>query len=45
VVDLLVAATAESHGLALLHYDRDFDRVGDVTGQATQWLAEPGSLT
>ena len=44
-VDLLVAVTAESHGLALLHYDRDFERVGDVTGQATQWLAEPGSLT
>jgi hypothetical protein len=43
-VDLLVAAAAENHGLALLHYDRNFDRVGDVTGQATQWLAEPGSL-
>jgi hypothetical protein len=30
--------------LALLHYDRDFDRVAEVTGQPTQWLAEAGSL-
>ena len=44
-VDLLVAATAESHGLVLLHYDRDFEQVGVVTGQPTQWLAAPGSLS
>ena len=44
-VDLLVAATAESHGLVLLHYDRDFEQVGAVTGQPTQWLAASGSLS
>jgi len=43
-VDLLIAASAELHGLVLLHYDRDFDRVGEVTGQPTQWLADAGSL-
>jgi predicted nucleic acid-binding protein len=43
-VDLLLAATAEMHGLALLHYDRDFDAIAAVTGQPTQWLAEPGTL-
>jgi predicted nucleic acid-binding protein len=32
-VDLVVAATAEPHGLALLHHDRDFDIVARVTGQ------------
>jgi predicted nucleic acid-binding protein len=44
VVDLLLAATAELHGLALLHYDRDFELVAEVTGQPMQWLAEPGTL-
>jgi predicted nucleic acid-binding protein len=36
-VDLVVAATAELHGLTLLHHDRDFDVVARVTGQATRW--------
>lgn len=36
-VDLVVAATAELHGLALLHHDRDFDVIAGVTGQATRW--------
>ncbi|ATO15588.1 PIN domain nuclease [Micromonospora sp. WMMA1998] len=43
-VDLLVAATAEYHGLSLLHYDRDFDQVGAVTGQPMRWLAAPGTI-
>ena len=43
-VDLLVAATAEEHGLTLLHYDRDFDQVAQVTGQQVRWLADPGSI-
>ena len=43
-VDLLIAATAQLSDLVLLHFDRDFDRVSDVTEQPTQWLAEPGSL-
>lgn len=41
--DLLLAAAAESHKLVLLQYDRDFEQIGQVTGQATLWLAEPGS--
>lgn len=40
-VDLLVAATAELHGLTLLHRDHDFDCIAAVTGQATQWYG-PG---
>ncbi|MFF5292876.1 PIN domain-containing protein [Paractinoplanes globisporus] len=43
-VDLLVAATAEAHGLTLLHYDRDFVQVAEVTGQRVRWLADPGSI-
>jgi len=36
-VDLVVAATAELHGLTLLHHDRDFDVIAEVTGQPTRW--------
>ena len=32
-VDLLVAAAAEEAGLALLHYDRDFETIARTTGQ------------
>jgi predicted nucleic acid-binding protein len=42
--DLLIAATAELHGLTLLHYDSDFLQVAEVTGQSVRWLAEPGSI-
>jgi predicted nucleic acid-binding protein len=31
--DLLVAATAEAHGLAVLHDDAHFDLIAEVTGQ------------
>lgn len=43
--DLLIAACAEIHRAGLLHYDRDFDFIAAVTGQPTQWLAAPGSLS
>lgn len=43
-VDLLVAAAAELHSLALVHYDRDFDQIGEVTGQGMSWLAPAGSI-
>jgi predicted nucleic acid-binding protein len=36
-VDLVVAATAELHGLTLLHHDRDFAVVARVTGQPLRW--------
>lgn len=43
-VDLLVAATAELAGVTVLHYDRDFETIAEVTGQPTAWIAPPGSL-
>ncbi|MEV0898400.1 PIN domain nuclease [Actinoplanes sp. NPDC049802] len=43
-VDLLVAATAEVHGMTILHYGRDFMSVAEVTGQPVRWIAEPGSV-
>jgi len=36
-VDLVVAATADLHGLALLHHDRDFGVIARVTGQPVRW--------
>jgi predicted nucleic acid-binding protein len=37
-VDLVVAATAELHGLTLLHHDRDFEVIARVTGQPVRWF-------
>jgi predicted nucleic acid-binding protein len=41
--DLIIAATAERGGLVVLHYDRDFDRIGDVTHQPTEWVVPAGA--
>jgi predicted nucleic acid-binding protein len=38
VPDLMVAATAESAGLVVLHDDKDFDLIAEVTGQNVQRL-------
>lgn len=38
VPDLLVAATAELAGLVVLHRDKDFDVIAEVTGQALEEL-------
>lgn len=38
IPDLIVAATAEYAGLTVLHLDRDFDLIADVTGQPTERL-------
>jgi predicted nucleic acid-binding protein len=42
--DLLIAAAAEAAGLTVLHYDEDFDRIAEITGQTTRWLADRGAL-
>jgi predicted nucleic acid-binding protein len=38
VPDLIIAATAESAGLVVLHDDKDFELIGEITGQPTQRL-------
>ena len=43
--DLIIAAAAERRGLTVLHYDQDFERIARITGQATEWVARPGSLS
>lgn len=42
--DLLVAACAENAGLAVLHYDADYDRIAKLTGQPVQWVVPRGSV-
>jgi hypothetical protein len=43
VVDLVVAAVASHHGATLLHYDRDFDAIAEITGQPTEWVVPPAA--
>jgi hypothetical protein len=38
IPDLIIAATAELAGLTVLHQDKDFDIVADVTGQPMERL-------
>jgi predicted nucleic acid-binding protein len=42
IPDLLIAATAERVGLTVLHLDKDFELISDVTGQPHQRLTTSG---
>ena len=44
IPDLIVAATARSRGLEILHYDRDFDTIARFTEQRARWIVPPGSV-
>jgi predicted nucleic acid-binding protein len=44
IPDLLIAAAAEAAGLTVLHYDSDFDRIAEITGQPVEWIVPPGSV-
>jgi predicted nucleic acid-binding protein len=39
IPDLLIAATAELAGLTVLHVDKDFELIAEVTGQPVERLA------
>jgi predicted nucleic acid-binding protein len=43
--DLLIAATAERHGLVVIHYDSDFDLIAGVTDQVCEWVVPQGSVS
>ncbi len=43
IPDLIVAATAERYSLVVLHYDGDYDRIAEVTGQPAEWIVPRGS--
>jgi predicted nucleic acid-binding protein len=42
--DLLIASAAEAAGATVLHYDSDFDRIAEITGQPTRWVLPRGSV-
>jgi predicted nucleic acid-binding protein len=42
--DLLIAACAESAELTVLHYDADYERIAEVTGQPVRWVVPRGSV-
>jgi predicted nucleic acid-binding protein len=42
--DLIIAACAEGAGLTVLHYDADYERIAEVTGQPVQWVVPRGSV-
>lgn len=44
IPDLLIAAVAERHRVAVLHYDHDFDQIAAVTGQRVQWVVPAGTV-
>lgn len=44
IPDLLIAAAAAAAGLVVLHYDRDYERIAEVTGQPVEWIVPAGSL-
>ena len=39
IPDLLIAAIAESAGLVVLHEDKHFELIGEITGQPTERLS------
>jgi predicted nucleic acid-binding protein len=43
--DLLIAATAERHGLVVIHYDADYDLIAAITGQPCEWVVPQGSIS
>jgi predicted nucleic acid-binding protein len=42
--DLLLASAAEEAGVALVHYDRDYQRIATASALRHQWLAPDGAL-
>ena len=44
IPDLLIAAAAEELDAVVLHYDTDFDLIGEVTGQRCEWVVPAGSV-
>lgn len=44
IADLVIAAVAEAADAIVLHYDADYDRISQITGQPMEWVATRGSL-
>jgi predicted nucleic acid-binding protein len=44
LTDLLVAAVAEQHQITVLHYDSDYDTIGELTDLQAVWVIGPGDV-
>jgi len=44
ISDLLIAATAERHGVTILHYDSDFEIIHQITQQPIEWIVARSSV-
>ena len=44
ITDLLVAAAADELDFTVHHYDADFDRIAEMTGQDRQWVLLADSI-
>ena len=42
--DLLIAAVAERERVTVLHYDRDYDLIAQITGQPMRWVVPRGTV-
>jgi hypothetical protein len=44
LADALIAAAAQEAGIGVLHYDRHYDRLGEVLSFTSRWAAPAGTL-
>jgi predicted nucleic acid-binding protein len=43
IPDLMLAAVAHAHSAVVLHYDSDYERIAEVTGQPQEWIIPRGT--
>ncbi len=43
MADTVIAATAERHGVTVLHHDGDYDMIAAITGQAARRVVPSGT--
>lgn len=42
--DLVIAACAEVQDAIVVHYEADYDRIAEVTGQSVEWVVPAGTV-
>ncbi len=43
IPELMLAAIAHAHSAVVLHYDSDYERIAEVTGQPHEWILPRGT--
>jgi predicted nucleic acid-binding protein len=43
IPDLMLAAIARAHAAVVLHYDSDYERIAEITGQPHEWILPRGT--